>query len=69
MALTENQELCLEMIESVYSDGVDAIAEPTTDEDGNILVDFQDGTKVLHAKIYPDRETNDIEIWMGEKTD
>ena len=61
MALTEQQQLCLEMIESVYLDGIDAIAEPVV-EDGVISVDFQDGVKLLNAKIYPDRDEDDIEI-------
>mgnify|MGYP001810999014 CR=1 FL=1 len=49
------------MIESVYGDGVDAIAQPVI-EGGIISVDFQDGIKLLNAKIYPDRETDDIAI-------
>lgn len=60
--LNESQQLCLEMIESVYSDGVDSIGEVIEDEDGNLVIEFQDGNKLLEAKIYPERETNDIEI-------
>lgn len=60
--LNESQQLCLEMIESVYSDGVDSIGEVVVDEEENLVVQFQDGEKLLEAKIYPQRETNDIEI-------
>lgn len=62
--LSEKQTLALEIIESVYTDGVDAISEPEVDAEGNVVVKFQDGQKLLNAKIYPDKEENDIEIWM-----
>jgi hypothetical protein len=62
--MTEEQQLNLEIVESVYKDGVDAIGVPLLDEDGNIVNKFQDGNKVLNVKIYPDRDANDIEIWM-----
>jgi hypothetical protein len=61
--MTESQKLCLEIIESVYLDGVDAIGQPVVEGD-QITCQFQDGDKVLLAKIYPDREENDIEISM-----
>lgn len=64
--LTEQQGLALEIIESVYTDGVDAISEPEVDPEGNVVVKFQDGAKLLNAKIYPDKEENDIEIWMDK---
>lgn len=60
--LNESQQLCLEMIQSVYTDGVDAIGEVVVDEDENLVVQFQDGNKLLEAKIYPERKTDDIEI-------
>jgi hypothetical protein len=62
--MTEEQQLNLEIVESVYKDGVDAIGVPLLDEDGNIVNKFQDGNKVLNVKIYLDRDANDIEIWM-----
>jgi sucrose-6-phosphate hydrolase SacC (GH32 family) len=62
--MTEAQLLALEVVESVYTDGVDAIGEPTTYDAGNIVVKFQDGNKVLTATIYPNRDSNDIEIKM-----
>jgi hypothetical protein len=62
--MTEEQQLNLEIVESVYMDGVDAIGVPLLDEDGNIVNKFQDGNKVLNVKIYLDRDANDIEIWM-----
>ena len=64
--LTEKQTLALEIIESVYTDGVDAISEPEVDAEGNVMVKFQDGQKLLNAKIYPDKKENDIEIWMDK---
>lgn len=59
--MNEAQAAVLEIIESVYTDGVDAIGEPELTEDEKfIIVEFQDGNKLLEAKI----SDTDIEIKM-----
>lgn len=57
--MNEAQIAVLEIVESVYTDGVDAIGEPElTDDEKFLIVQFQDGKKVLEAKI----SDTDIEI-------
>lgn len=63
--MTEAQKAVLDIIESVYTDGVDAIGNPELNEDESILTcQFQDGTKLLEAKIFLNKDTDDIEIKM-----
>jgi hypothetical protein len=63
--VTEQQQACLDIISSVYTDGVDAIGEPETSDDGSIVTcQFQDGAKLLEAKIFLEKEEDDIEIRM-----
>lgn len=63
--MTEQQQACLEIIQSVYTDGIDAIGTLELNEDGSILTcQFQDGTKLLEAKIFLEKEEDDIEIRM-----
>lgn len=62
--LSESQQNCLSMIQSVYGDPIDGIAEPVINEDGDIECEFVDGKKRLLATIYPDRDENDIAIKM-----
>ncbi|NCR01068.1 MAG: hypothetical protein GPJ11_17615 [Microcystis aeruginosa L211-101] len=50
--MNEAQKAVLEIVESVYTDGGDAIGEPESSEDEKfIFVQFQDGEKLLEAKI------------------
>lgn len=59
--MNEAQQAVLPIIESVYTDGVDAIGEPSlSDDERFIIVQFQDGEKLLEAKI----SDTDIEIKM-----
>lgn len=59
--MNEAQQAVLPIIESVYTDGVDAIGEPfLSDDERFIIVQFQDGEKLLEAKI----SDTDIEIKM-----
>ena len=63
--LTEAQQAWLDFLNSpgVYPDGVDAIAEPETDEDGNAFVIFQDGVKKVKMTLFgdpPDRYESQI---------
>lgn len=59
--MNEAQKAVLPIIESVYTDGVDAIGEPSLSGDERfIIVQFQDGEKLLEAKI----SDTDIEIKM-----
>ncbi|MFN7810464.1 MAG: hypothetical protein ACK5QB_18120 [Pseudanabaena sp.] len=59
--MNEAQQAVLPIIESVYTDGVDAIGEPAlSDDERFIIVQFQDGEKLLEAKI----SDTDIEIKM-----
>jgi len=61
LKMNEAQKAVLPIIESVYTDGVDAIGEPSlSDDERFIIVQFQDGEKLLEAKI----SDTDIEIKM-----
>ena len=59
--MNEAQQAVLPIIESVYTDGVDSSGEPSlSDDERFIIVQFQDGEKLLEAKI----SDTDIEIKM-----
>jgi len=59
--MNEAQQAVLPIIESVYTDGDDAVGEPSLSGDERfIIVQFQDGEKLLEAKI----SDTDIEIKM-----
>lgn len=63
--MNEAQAAVLEIIESVYTDGVDAIGQPTLSDDESVITcQFQDGEKLLEAKIFVEKDTDDIEIKM-----
>ncbi|CCI26572.1 hypothetical protein [Microcystis aeruginosa] len=50
--MNEAQKAVLEIVESVYTDGGDARGKPELSEDEKfIFVQFQDGEKLLEAKI------------------
>jgi hypothetical protein len=69
-ALSEAQQAWLEFLNSpgVYSDGVDAIGEPSRDENGDPFVVFQDGKKLIQftltddANSYESKILNPVEI-------
>ena len=60
--MNEDQQLFLDIVSEVYTDSIDAVGMPELREDGAIVGQFQDDTKVLEAALYPDRSENDIEI-------
>jgi len=61
MPLTEDQQTFKEIIEEVYLDGIDAIGEPRLEEE-NLVVDFQDGDKLLQATISDGKGVNEMDI-------
>lgn len=54
--LTEAQQALTELIESSIGDQIDAIGEPS-EQDGNIICDFQYGQNKFTATIDPENGT------------